>query len=44
MSRSGRLLLDGNPNGYEVAERIATKVVVNPRMLSTLKNENPFET
>ena len=38
MSRGGRLLLDGNPNGYEVAEHIATKVEVNPRMHSTLKN------
>ena len=39
MSRGGGLLLDGNPKGYEVAEHIATKVEVNPRMLSTLKNE-----
>ena len=39
MSRGGRLLLDGNPNGYEVAEHIFTKVEVNPRMISTLKNE-----
>ena len=38
ISRGGRLLLDGNPKGYEVAEHIATKVEVNPRMLSTLKN------
>ena len=38
MSRGGRLLLDGNPKGYEVSEHIATKVEVNPRMLSTLKN------
>ena len=37
MSRGGRLLLDGNPKGYEVAEHIATVVEVNPRMLSTLK-------
>ena len=39
MSRGGRLLLDGNPKGCEVAEHIATKVEVNPWMLSTLKNE-----
>ena len=39
MSRGGSLLLDGNPNGYEVAEHIDTNVEVNPRMLSTLKNE-----
>ena len=39
MSRSGRLLLDGNPKGYEISEHIATKVEVNQRMLSTLKNE-----
>ena len=39
MSRCGSLLLDGNPNGYEVAEHIASKVELNPRMLSTLKNE-----
>ena len=38
MSRGGRLHLDGNPKGYEVAEHIATKVEVNPRMISTLKN------
>ena len=34
----GRLLLYGNPKGHEVAEHIATKVEVNPRMLSTLEN------
>ena len=38
ISRGGRLLLDGNPKGYEVADHIATKVEVNPQMLSTLKN------
>ena len=38
MSRGGRLLLDGNPNGYEVAYHISTKVDVNPQMLSTLKS------
>ena len=37
-SRSGILLLDGNINGYDVANHIATKVEVNPWMLSTLKN------
>ena len=31
------MLLDGNPKGCEVAEHIATKVELNPRMLSTLK-------
>ena len=36
-SRGGRLLLGGNPKDYEVAEHIATKVEVNPRMFSTLK-------
>ena len=30
--------MDRNPKGYEVEERIATKVEVNPWMLSTLKN------
>ena len=39
MSRDKRLLLDGNPKGYEVAEHTATKYKRNPRMLSTLKNE-----
>ena len=38
MSIGGLLILYRNPNGYEVAEHIATKVEVNPRMLSTLKN------
>ena len=38
MSRGGRLILDVNPKGYEVAEHIATKVEVNSQMLSTLKN------
>ena len=38
MSRGGRLLMDGNPRGCEVEEHIATKVEVNPQMLSTLKN------
>ena len=35
MSRGGRLHLDGNKKGYELAEHISTKVEVNPRMLST---------
>ena len=30
--------LDGNPKECVVAEHIATKFEVNPRMLSTLKN------
>ena len=38
MSIVGRLLLDGNPKGYEVAEHIAKTVEVNPWMISTLKN------
>ena len=29
----------GNPKGYELAEHIATKVEVNPRMLLKLKNK-----
>ena len=40
MSRGGRLLMYGNPKGYEVSENIATKVEVNTHMLSTLKNAN----
>ena len=42
MSRGGSLLLDGNPKWYEVEDHIATKVEVNPRMLSTLKNAKPI--
>ena len=38
MSRGGLLILDGNKKGYGVEEHIATKVEVNPCMLSTLKN------
>ena len=38
MSRVGCLLLDRNPKGYEVAYHTATKVEVNPQMISTLKN------
>ena len=37
MSRGGHLLIDGNPNGYEVSAHIATKVEINPQMISTLK-------
>ena len=33
------MLLDGNPNGFEVSEHIATKLEVNKRILSILKNE-----
>ena len=43
MSRGGRLLMDGNPKEYEVAEHMATKFEVNPRMLLTLKKENASE-
>ena len=39
MSIGERVLLDVNLKGYEVAEHIATKVEVNPRILSTLKGE-----
>ena len=38
-----RLLLDGNPKGCEVAEHIATKVELNPQMLSTFKTQNTSE-
>ena len=38
MIRGGRLFLNGNPKGYEVAEHTAKKVDVNPQILSTLKN------
>ena len=37
ISRGGSLLLDGNPNGYEVSEHKATKVELNRRIISTLK-------
>ena len=43
ISRGGPLLLDRNPNGYEVAENIVSKVEVNPQMISTLKTKNAFE-
>ena len=39
MSRGVRLPPDVNPKGCEYAEHIATKVEVNPHMLSTLKNK-----
>ena len=39
MSRSGLVLLAIYPTGIEVAEHIATKFEVNPKILSTLKNE-----
>ena len=39
VSRGGRLLLGGNPEGYELAEHIATKFEVNPLMLLTLKKQ-----
>ena len=38
MSRCRSLLMYGNPKGCVIAEHIATKVEVNPQMLSTLKN------
>ena len=31
--------MDVNPKGYEVAEHMTKKFEVNPRMLSSLKNE-----
>ena len=36
MLKGKRLILDGNPKRFEVAQHIATKVEVNRRMLSTL--------
>ena len=42
MSRVYRLIMDGNPKVYEVAEYIATKFELNSRMLSTLKNEKMY--
>ena len=38
MSSVERLFLDGEPKGGEVAEHVATKVEVKPRILSILKN------
>ena len=38
ISRGGRLLLDGNQKGYEVAEHIVKNVDVNTQIPSTLKN------
>ena len=43
MLRFGSLFLYGNKKGREVEEHIATNVEVNPRMILTLKNVNPFE-
>ena len=37
MSRCGLLLMKRNPNVYELEEHVATKVEVNPRIISTLK-------
>ena len=31
--------MDRNPKEYELVDHISTKVEVNPRMISTLKNE-----
>ena len=39
MSRGRHLIVNGNQKGYKVAEHIYMKVKVNPRMLSTFKNE-----
>ena len=39
MSIGGRLIMDGNPKGCELEEHIATKFKVNPRIISTSKNE-----
>ena len=38
ISRGGILLLDGNPNGYDLAEYTTKKVDANIQMISTLKN------
>ena len=43
MSRDGSLIMDRNSKGYEVAEHIATKVEVNPRIISTLKNAKSIQ-
>ena len=37
--RGGRLLLYGNPKGYEAAEHIYTKFEVHTQMISTFKNK-----
>ena len=39
ISRGGRFVLDINTKYYEVEEHIATKVKVNPQIISTFKNE-----
>ena len=43
ISRGSRLIMYVNPKRYEVSEYIVTKVEVNPRIISTLKTKNPFE-
>ena len=43
MLRGVILIMCVNPNNYEVSDNIATKVKVNPWMLSTLKKKNPIE-
>ena len=43
MSRGGCWILDGNPNGCEVADYISTEVEVNLQMVSTLKRKIPYE-
>ena len=37
------MFLDVNSKGCKVAEHIATKVMVNPRILSTLKKEKSIQ-
>ena len=39
ISRGGILLLDVNPNGYELAEHTAKRVELNPQILSKLENK-----
>ena len=41
MLRGVYLILYVEPKGYEVSEHIATKVKVNPWMISTLKKTKP---
>ena len=43
MSRGICLIMDINIEGCEVTEQITRNLEVNPWMISTLKNENPFE-
>ena len=42
VSRGGIFILDKKPKGYEVNGKIATKLKVNPQMISTLKKGNPL--